>query len=253
MASYEAFIESYLKDKQKNNRALSYGEWVTAHIGPAQTKQNEALTAAQTAYGASLPSYGQAGEQLGRAGLSGSGYSHRRAAQNYADFLGVKDDFAESFGASFESDYQKYLSQYEKKQESTQKEVFSHLKSGKYTNVSKAYAHSLSMGLNEENAQKVARQAVSYNEVAAVERRQNLRRTVFKTMIIEQMLSKSGYVYAIQCGLSDVEARTLAEAAEKIYFAIKTGDRNLSFDDIYQQVENKVHSIYKNPMYLYEL
>ena len=247
MASYQTFIESYLNEKQKNNRRLSYGEWLTANIDQsAQPSAN--LQSAQSAYGKASPFYGQAGESFGRVGLADSGFAHQRASQNYADFLDAGKETAALANKDFEGEYQKYLTQYEKKQEDTQKEVFSQLKAGKYTNVSKAYAHALSMGLSEDNAQKVAKQAVSYNEIASLEKRQTLRKTVFDAMIKQGMRSKSGYVYAIQCGLSEVEAKTLAEAAEAIYFGIQTGDRNLSIDDIYQQVENKVNNIFRSPL-----
>ena len=249
MANYRTFIESYLDEKQKNNRRLSYGEWLTANIDQS-AQPNTASQTAQSIYAKASPFYGQAGEALGRKGLADSGFAHQRAALNYADFLAIKDDSASLTENAFKGAYQKYLDQYERKQESAQKEAFSQLKSGKYTNVSKAYAHALSMGLNEENAQKVAKQAVSYNEIASLEKRKNLRKTVLDAMIKEGMRSKSGYVYAIQCGLSEIEAKTLAEAAEAIYFGIQTGDRNLSFDDIYQQVENKVNNIFRNPLEL---
>jgi len=247
MANYKTYMESYLKEKQKNNRRLSYGEWLTATVDQS-AKPDAGLQTAQSAYGKASPFYGRAGEALGRAGLADSGYTHQRALQNYADFLGTKQEKADLLSEDFEGEYQKYLTQYDKKQKSAQKEAFSQLKSGKYTNVSKAYAHALSMGLNEENAEKVAKQAVSYNEIAALDKRKTLRKKVFDVMINKQMRSKSGYLYAIQCGLSELEAKTLAEAAEMIYLAIKTGDRNLSYTDIYQDVEDRVFNAYKNPL-----
>ena len=126
MANYRTYMESYLKEKQKNNRRLSYGEWLTATVDQS-AEPSESLQAAQSAYGKASPFYGQAGEALGRAGLADSGYTHQRALQNYADFLSAQKEEANLSSEDFEGGYQKYLTQYEKQQENTQKEDFSQL------------------------------------------------------------------------------------------------------------------------------
>lgn len=245
MESYEAFIGQYLKDKQKNNRRLSYGEWVTAHIDPSDTQRREALQAALGTYGTSVPSYGQEGELLGRAGLTDSGYSHSLAAQNEVALWQAPLDIEKSQEQAFGEGYAKYLEQYEGKQQKARETAFSRLRTGKYTDYGKAYAHALSLGLNEENAKSVAKEAVAYNQSAQSDNRAALRRSVLDKLVRYRLTAKTGYPYAIECGLSEAEARVIAEVAEEIYFARKTGNYQVSFEDHYEEVENKVFDIYK--------
>ena len=243
--------DAYLQKKQKNNRILSYGEWVTTQIEQPQLADASTLKKVQDAFAKGLPSFGQSGERLGRAGLSGSGYSQRKEKEN-AQALAVASEMAqEQDNEAFFDGYAAYVKQYESKQQKAKSQVFSTLRSGKYTDQKQAYALALSLGLNEENAKEVAKQATQYNQTRQSDERAELRRAVLDNLVKNNLTAQAGYTYALQCGLSEEEALAVAQAAEKVYYAKRSGNSSTSFAQEYEKLEQQMYEVYQTAPYNY--
>lgn len=196
----------------------SYAEFVAAARAPYEEARQAAVvqTRAEEAFGS--PTYGAAGERLGRAGMAGGGYAAAvKAALSEKTSLDVAraEDLSEE---KLRADYKTYVEQEQKKRVSLQKDCLSKMLRAKFTSYTKALQFAMDYGLTEKEAKDAARMAIAMGEAAASEADRNLRVTALNKMISYGLPKEYGALLGMAYGLSQKDAEELAALAQTIHW-----------------------------------
>lgn len=209
------------------NRKKTFSEWISENGGTGTVKDAQYysdLSDAASAYAKALPTYGAAGEALGKNGLTGSGYEKyllRLASRNKkAAEAQATDDYYDRKRKNFDL-YEKYIADYTAEQQSIFKRVFADLRQKGVADADKAFAYAVGAGLNESSAHKVAESGASAAEA-------KLRSDAASYIYKNKLDREEAKAYALSLGLSQSDAEQLAQYAKESAYNRTIGDAFLS-------------------------
>lgn len=227
------------KEPSKKYRKHSLAEYLSKH---PQIKENanQKIQAANQTHLRSLAGYGKQGEALASLGLGRSGYGEYLTglafAQRQQSIAQAKRDKASALSEG----YAAYLSSYEKSKAQNEKSAMSAILSQGIVDKDQAYDLAVTYGLSHGDALRVSQSSVALSAEEKEKEKQALKRQILQKMLSYGFKQADGIVYAKSFGLSEEEAKTLAEMAEKLYRSKNLGLKNATYEDLlYYQNQNK--------------
>lgn len=207
----EDFLDSYIKNREIKNRALSYGDYLRNTNGEYKSGYYKGRLSAAIDRKSADRKYGASRESLASSGLIGSGYAEHLKSltgAKYKSSITSLDEQLKSNEAKAKSGYYKYLSDYDASQTALKGKVLESLIGNEVINTDEAYDYAISAGLAPEAAAATSQSA--HNEV-----RKRLRLKVISDMFKRELSPELAADYARELGLGDEDAEDLAKIAEK--------------------------------------
>jgi len=207
----EEFVKSYFKKKKKSADADTYEVWAAKNL-PTDTGAHASIVRAKTEHMTSSPKYGNLAEKLARVGLNSGGYSkfikEKTDEKKRAEIRGAHEEMARD-GAAAVTSYEKYLKEKDAAYEKLIKDTVSEIGSYGILNLESAMEIAKERGISEADIESVAKTATD-----TVRRR--IRKSVSERIVSQQLTEKQTYEYARSLGLSEDDARDLANYARDI-------------------------------------
>lgn len=216
-------LEDYIKEYAAKNSVTDKSPSGKKTLANFSDAIRSLLTSAKM----SSAGYGARAEQLSSLGLSGSGYGDylKTKTENILlSKLGTLENKKIKTNVKADAAHLAYIEQYEKekaeaekeyaaRQESLKNKLTSYAKTNGITDYDELYKYGIASGLSEENAKVAAERGV--REAKNKIRLQNIEKA--QSVIISKHLTKTqAYEYAVTLGLSEEDAKSLAEFAYKI-------------------------------------
>ena len=211
---------------EKKKKKKSYADWLTENGIASQDIYHESLKDIDTEYKKAAAEYGARAERLASSGLIGGGYSDYLSSKAYEIMqkskLSAKNDFMKNEKEN-RRNYESYLSKLYGEEISLYKNTEDAIIKNGIAGYDDAFSYATKIGLSEEMASEVATRAtkiVSDNIIGEISQ-----------MIIKNKLSdKEAAAYAIFQGLSEDDAKKLAEFAKSYnHINYNYGDSYLDF------------------------
>lgn len=198
-----------------------YASWLKQYGTDAAKVYADAARAADGTYARSGSRYGARGESLGRSGLTGSGYGDYLDGVARSDRAKALEDATAAGEAAAEGNRRGYA-EYLVKQGTRRKSILSSIRGQGITDPEVATAYAAACGMNETDAALVGSLVGQMRESGSgVSVHQKVK--VMQYMVNIGMPRETAYVYALSCGMTESEAREMAEAAEA---AVNAKNRN---------------------------
>lgn len=189
-----------------------YTAWLRTYGADSKGTYARAMQAADAAYDRAESGYGARGETLARAGLTASGYGDYLRGVAYAERGRARETAAEAretTDAENRAAYAAYLTA----QGERNRKVLNGVKRQGITTTEEAYAYAKTCGMGEEDARTVAALVGQMRaNGSGVSVHQKV--TVMQYMVNLELPREVAYGYALSCGMSEEEAREMAEAAD---------------------------------------
>lgn len=189
-----------------------YTSWLRTYGADGKGTYARAMQAADAAYDRAESGYGARGEALARAGLTASGYGDYLRGVAYAERARAQESAAaarETTEAENRAAYAAYLAE----QGERRKKVMSGVKWQGITTTEEAYAYAKTCGMGEEDARTIAT-LVGQMRASGSGVSVHQKVTVMQYMVNLELPREVAYGYALSCGMSEEEAREMAEAAD---------------------------------------
>lgn len=201
---------------RRNNGAQptvdGYASWLDLYGTDAKAAWGKAARAADIAYDRSGSRYGTRGETLARAGLTGSGYGDYLDGVAYATHARALSDAAErqvEGARENRRDYAAYLADEGKRRQS----LLGSIKGQGITDAATAAAYARACGMSGADADMIGTLVGRMRESGSgVTVHQKVR--VMQYMVNQELPREVAYSYALTCGMTEEEAREMAEATE---------------------------------------
>lgn len=211
---------------EKNNGAKpdnnGYAAWLKLYGTDAQAAYDTAARAADNAYDRSGSRYGARGEALARAGLTDSGYGDYLDGVAYATRAKALSDAAERQATVARENRRSYV-EYLEAQGERRQSVLGSIKGQGITNAEVAGAYARACGMSDEDAEMIGTLVGEMRESGSgVSVHQKVK--VMQYMVNLEMPMETAYAYALTCGMTEKEAREMAEATEA---AVSAKNKNL--------------------------
>ena len=185
---------------------------------------DHAAKAADITYARSDSRYGVRGETLARAGLTGSGYSDYLDGVAYATRAKALSDAAEQMADTTRRNRLSYA-EYLEKQGTRRQSVLGGIKGQGITDAKVAGAYAKACGMSDEDAEIIGTLVGEMRESGSgVSVHQKVK--VMQYMVNLEMPQETAYAYALTCGMTEKEAREMAEATEA---AVKAKNKNMIY------------------------
>ncbi len=217
MGTLKKFVDTYLANKKIED----YEGWVSVHGKDAEGDYQKAIAAADRGYAADLATYGSRADRLLSRGLTGSGYSDYlsgKAMESYAAARGNALTAKKAAEKENREGYARYLANAEaqnakeaKEAKDIYKNAVTSLFSHEFADEETAVAYLTAFGIDEKTARglaKVRPLPTVKGEAGQAE--------VLGYCISYYLTPEQAYLYARGCGLSEENARAVAEAAKAL-------------------------------------
>lgn len=236
-STLDDFIKRYIKNKELSDTPEGYSEWLSSY-GNTQQSLGGRLAEIEDTCRAARSTYGKNAEQLASAGLSRSGYGdylntaayeERETArkQAYRDAAAARDENRRGYG--------KYLAALSSEKSALSEKAYTAIQKDGTLDTEEAYRRALALGLDEESAAEVAKNAVADLKKKASDS--------IRLKLASGKLSAEGAVaYALALGFTREEAALFAaekETEEKENATVGKYDGNGSFTDYLRNKLNK--------------
>lgn len=189
-----------------------YTAWLRTYGADGKGAYARAMQEADAAYDRAESGYGARGEALARAGLTASGYGDYLRGVAYAERARTRESAAvtrETTEAENRAAYAAYLTEQGKRRG----EVLSGVKRQGITTTEEAYAYAKTCGMGEADARTIAT-LVGQMRASGSGVSVHQKVTVMQYMVNLELPREVAYGYALSCGMSEEEAREMAEAAD---------------------------------------
>ena len=210
--SLESFLDEYIKNKELENQKSTGESALALYKDDAKKALGERLSGIEADYMKALPTYGRTAEQLGSAGLGGSGYSEYLKGLAYLDMQkqkkGAREDYEGALKDAYKS-YADYLESSAKRQQSLLSDTVKAITSESILDFDAAYRFAVTRGLSESDAKAAAKTAV--DEVSRA-----VKARVISTIVSEGLTREGAVSYALALGLSSEIAEELGVFAETL-------------------------------------
>lgn len=225
------------RDFNRRGGVMSYAEYVAQAGAPFEKSKQTVIEQAKMAEGLASPTYGRAGEALGRGGLAGGGYTaavRSTLAQQTEQVAAKADAEAE---AKLSADYQTYVKQEKARRVSLERSCLSQMIRGKLTDYEKALTFALDFGLTDGEADRAARMAVAVGEANAKEQAKTDRIAVVNKIVSYGLPPEYGTLLAMLYGFEREEAGHLAALAQTIHYNTSRDNRSYGYSDYLTSIE----------------
>ena len=207
-----------LERMRRANRALGYAEFVKQNAGEEPTADyHEAMRKAARAYGEGGAGYGQTGEALAGAGLSGSGYAAYLDDENERtrkETEAAADRERREGELALERSYGEYLAKHARGQESRMTTAVRTLLSDNFADAEDAYRYALSIGLEDGRAETVREMSAAYGADGYRDASLSARIAMLNYISRSHMGYEEAYRYALALGAPEETAERIARYAE---------------------------------------
>lgn len=199
-----------------------YASWLELYGTDAKAAYAKAARAADITYDRAGSRYGARGEAVARAGLTGSGYGDYLDGVAYATHARALADAAEKQAETARQnrrDYADYLTAESKRRQS----LLGSIKGQGITDEATAEAYARACGMSDGDAAVIGTLVGKMRESGSgVSVHQKVK--VMQYMVNQEMPREVAYSYALTCGMTEQEAREMAEATEA---AVNAKNKNL--------------------------
>ena len=190
----------------------SFAAYLTRNgINPNAT-YDQALKDARSTYERSISEYGTRAERLGRAGLTGSGYSDYLSGLAYSTYQGARERAGESrtdLMRESAGDYAGYIADLGEQNRKT----LNALQTQGISDYDTAYAYAVSTGLDGDAAKMMATLVSSLGVKSKNTATVKQRTTILSHIIKLNLPRDAAYIYALSCGVGEDVAAAIADSS----------------------------------------
>lgn len=221
------FVKDYINNKRITSSKESYESWLQENGIDSRGIYENAVRDAKTDYEKAKAEYGSLGEALAKTGLGTSGYSDYINSSAYASYQRQKKNAASDYAHNEsvnKSAYASYVDKLARDRDTLYKNAENGIIDKNILNYNDAYDYVLSLGIDGEDASKIAKRSTDYLK--------NQLKTEIGKLVISNKLSESeARAYALFRGLSETEADEISGFASEYsdYFTRPTGTSYLEY------------------------
>lgn len=235
--------KKYTELAKRKSSPISFGEYMRGRSEGYESELTEQRESALTDAARKLSGYGSIAESLGASGLSGGGFGkYMRAAVERERNSALREiDRAEAKAlVSIKDGYEKYISDYNKKQISLRQKLISELTNERVADPEKIYRRAANSGLGENGMKNLyddVYSAVSYY----------IKDSILKKVYASEISAEVAESMAKEMQLNPDDINEVRDAAEKFYEREKNESKD--YMDYLESLSGRVTTSYDDPLF----
>ena len=244
--SLSEYIQKLQGASEILKRKKSFSDWLIEKKVDPDGDYKRGLLASDKKRSEAAPGYGKLGDNLHRSGLAVSGYADHLLAEKRLEAKAKKDSVLDTYEkqkAKSEAGYREYLSGVAKAEESAYSATVAAIRDAGILSESDALEYAIGRGLSKERAESAA-------IVATEAVRKKLKDRVTSEIIGRKLSYKEAKSLALSYGLSETDAKSLAEHARNINGTIYI---DVPYPDFYGDGAKSNSEIKKKNTYINQL